>query len=220
MAERRWITPTVVLAVGSVVLLLSMGIRHGFGLFLQPMSLEHGWGREVFSLAIALQNIVWGFAQPFTGMLADRYGAGRVVFVGALLYAAGLWLMSSAGTPGELYLSSGLLIGLGLSGTTFSVVFGVIGRHTAPEKRSMALGIAGAVASFGQFAMVPGSQALIASGGAAFALMMLAVAEALIVEAERIDRRLGCTRSEQEFDKWLNRGYFRTFGRQTMLLRT
>jgi MFS family permease len=176
MTERRWITPAVVLTVGSVVLLLSMGIRHGFGLFLQPMSLEHGWGREVFSLAIALQNIVWGLAQPFTGMLADRYGAGRVVFVGALLYAAGLWLMSSSGTPGELYLSSGLLIGLGLSGTTFSVVFGVIGRHTTPEKRSMALGIAGAVASFGQFAMVPGSQALIASGGAAFALMMLAVA--------------------------------------------
>ncbi|KPK03626.1 MAG: MFS transporter [Betaproteobacteria bacterium SG8_39] len=176
MIERRWITPAVVLTVGSVVLLLSMGIRHGFGLFLQPMSLEHGWGREVFSLAIALQNIVWGFAQPFTGMLADRYGAGRVVFVGALLYAAGLWLMSSSGTPGELYLSSGLLIGLGLSGTTFSVVFGVIGRHTAPEKRSMALGIAGAIASFGQFVMVPGSQALIASGGAAFALMVLAVA--------------------------------------------
>ncbi len=180
MSDRRWITPAVVLTFGSLVLLLSMGIRHGFGLFLQPMSLEHGWGREVFSLAIALQNIVWGLAQPFTGMIADRFGAGRVVFVGALLYAAGLWLMSTAGTPGALYLSSGLLIGLGLSGTTFSVVFGVIGRYTTPEKRSMALGIAGAVASFGQFAMVPGSQALIASGGAMFALMVLAVVALLM----------------------------------------
>jgi MFS family permease len=138
------------------------------------MSTDLGWGREVFSIAIAMQNIVWGLAQPFSGMLADRFGAGKVVLAGALLYAAGLGLMSASGTPGELYLSAGLLIGLGLSGTTFSIVYGVIGRAASPEKRTMALGIAGAAASFGQFVMVPGSQALIGWGGWAFALAVLA----------------------------------------------
>ena len=163
-----------VLLFGSLVMLIALGIRHGFGLFLQPMSSDLGWGREVFSIAIAMQNIVWGLAQPFSGMLADRFGAGRVVLAGALLYAAGLWLMSASGSPGELYLSAGLLIGLGLSGTTFSIVYGVIGRAASPEKRTMALGIAGAAASFGQFVMVPGSQALIGWGGWAFALAVLA----------------------------------------------
>jgi MFS family permease len=164
----------LVLIFGSLVMLIALGIRHGFGLFLQPMSTDLGWGREVFSIAIAMQNIVWGLAQPFSGMLADRFGAGKVVLAGALLYAAGLWLMSTSGSPGELYFSAGLLIGLGLSGTTFSIVYGVIGRASAPEKRTMALGIAGAAASFGQFVMVPGSQALIGWSGWAFALAVLA----------------------------------------------
>jgi MFS family permease len=169
--ERRY---RVVLVFGSLVMLIALGIRHGFGLFLQPMSTDLGWGREVFSIAIAMQNIVWGLAQPFSGMLADRFGAGKIVLAGALLYAAGLWLMSASGSPGELYFSAGLLIGLGLSGTTFSIVYGVIGRAASPEKRTMALGIAGAAASFGQFVMVPGSQALIGWGGWAFALALLA----------------------------------------------
>jgi len=173
-------TPGTVLVFGSLVLFIALGIRHGFGLFLQPVSLERGWGREVFSFAIAAQNLVWGFAQPFSGMIADRFGAGRVVLGGALLYAAGLWLMSTAGTPGELYLSAGVLVGLGLSGTTFSVVYGVIGRHTPPEKRTMALGVASAVASFGQFALLPGAQALISASGWAFALVVLAAAAFLM----------------------------------------
>ena len=164
----------LVLLFGSLVMLIALGIRHGFGLFLQPMSADLGWGREVFSIAIAMQNIVWGLAQPFSGMLADRFGAGKVVLAGALLYAVGLWLMSASGSPAELYFSAGLLIGLGLSGTTFSIVYGVIGRAASPEKRIMALGIAGAAASFGQFVMVPGSQALIGWGGWAFALAALA----------------------------------------------
>jgi MFS family permease len=174
------VTPKTVLVFGSLVLFLSLGIRHGFGLFLQPMSMDRGWGREVFSFAIAAQNLVWGFAQPFSGMVADRFGAGRVVLAGALLYAAGLWLMSVAATPGELYLSAGVLVGLGLSGTTFSIVYGVIGRHSSPEKRTMALGIASAVASFGQFALLPGSQALMSASGWAFALVVLAGAAFLM----------------------------------------
>jgi len=177
---RLRVTPGTVLVFGSLVLFIALGIRHGFGLFLQPVSLERGWGREVFSFAIAAQNLVWGFAQPFSGMVADRFGAGRVVLAGALLYAAGLWLMSSAATPGELYLSAGVLVGLGLSGTTFSIVYGVIGRHTSPEKRTMALGVASAVASFGQFALLPGAQALISASGWAFALVVLAAAAFLM----------------------------------------
>jgi MFS family permease len=169
--ENRYRT---ILIVGSLVMLIALGIRHGFGLYLQPMSLDRGWGREVFSFAIAAQNIVWGLAQPFAGMLADRFGSGKIVLAGALLYAAGLYLMSASASPGELYFSAGLLIGLGLSGTTFSIVYGVIGRAASPEKRTMALGIAGAAASFGQFIMVPGSQALIGWGGWAFALAVLA----------------------------------------------
>lgn len=177
---RLRVTPGTVLVFGSLVLFLALGIRHGFGLFLQPMSMDRGWGREVFSFAIAAQNLIWGFAQPFSGMIADRFGAGRVVLGGALLYAAGLWLMSTAATPGELYLSAGVLVGLGMSGTTFSIIYGVIGRHTSPEKRTMALGVASAVASFGQFALLPGSQALITGAGWAFALVVLAGAAFLM----------------------------------------
>ena len=169
-----WRTPTVVLACGGLVLLLALGIRHGFGLFLQPISLERGWGRETFAFAMALQNIVWGLAQPFTGMLADRFGSGRVVLVGAALYVAGLVVMALAGSPLGLSVGAGVLIGLGLSGTTFSIVFGVIGRAYPPEKRSMALGIAGAMGSFGMFTMLPAEQVLISNFGWLQALLILA----------------------------------------------
>ncbi len=159
---------------------LAMGARHGFGLFLQPMSADHGWGREVFAFALALQNLVWGAAQPFTGLIADRWGAGRVLFGGALLYVAGLVWMAYAGSGAELALSSGVLIGVGLSGTTFSIVYGVLGRVYPPEKRTMALGIAGAAGSFGQFAMLPGTQFLISGFGWQAALLVLAAAAAVM----------------------------------------
>jgi MFS family permease len=186
--KRDWRTPGVVIFCGGLVVTLSMGIRHAFGLFLQPMSMDLGWGREVFSIAIALQNLVWGAAQPFTGLIADRYGAGRVLAAGAVLYVAGLGLMASSGTALGLSGSAGLLIGLGLSGTTFSVVYGVIGRAVSPEKRSTALGIAGAAGSFGQFMMVPIGQTLISSLGwvsallamAALGTLMLPLASALV----------------------------------------
>jgi MFS family permease len=138
------------------------------------MSLANGWGREVFALAIAAQNLVWGIAQPFTGLLADRFGSARVVVVGATLYAAGLALMAFAQAPGELMLSAGVLVGLGLSGTTFAVVLGAVSRAVPPAKRSVAMGIATGIGSFGQFAVLPGSLALIESIGWAGALVALA----------------------------------------------
>jgi len=165
----------------SLILALSLGTRHGFGLFLTPMSTDFGWGRGVFAFAIALQNLIWGIAQPFTGALADRFGAQRAIIVGGVLYAAGLVLMGLADSPLSLSLSAGLLIGIGLSGTSFSVILGVVGRAVPVEKRSMAMGIAAAAGSFGQFAMLPGTLGLIGWLGWSAALITLGIMVALIV---------------------------------------
>lgn len=154
--------PEWILASAVAILLVAMGVRATFGLFLQPMSVEHGWGREVFSMAFAIQNIVWGAGAPLFGAMADRYGAGRTIVVGAVLYAAGLAGMAFSQSASDLYWTAGVLCGLGQSGTTFGVVLGVVARHTAPEKRSTALGIASAGGSMGQFLMVPFGQQLIA----------------------------------------------------------
>ncbi len=170
-----WRTPAVMLAAGALILAISLGVRHGFGLFLQPMSATYGWGREEFAFAIALQNLVWGASQPVTGMLADRFGAGKAIIGGALLYALGLFAMAYSATPLQLSASAGVLIGLGLSGTSFAVVFGAVSRAVPAEKRSLAMGIAAAVGSFGQFAMVPGTLALISGHGWSAALVILAV---------------------------------------------
>jgi len=196
-----WRTPAVILACGGFVILLALGIRHGFGLFLQPITMERGWGRETFAFAIALQNLVWGVAQPISGMLADKFGTGRVVVAGAVLYVTGLVIMALAETPLGLTFGAGILIGLGLSGTTFSVVFGVIGRTFPPEKRSMALGITGAMGSFGMFAMLPAEQTLISSFGWLQALLILAAVAIIMaplatVLAERRDAQAGQTQQQ------------------------
>ncbi|MDG1581382.1 MFS transporter [Pseudomonas sp. GOM6] len=175
-----WRTAGWVLLGASLVLALSLGIRHGFGLFLAPMSSEYGWGRETFAFAIALQNLIWGLAQPVTGAIADRFGARRVIVVGGLLYAVGLGLMASSDSAWSLSLSAGLLIGIGLSGTSFSVLLGVVGRALPPEKRSLGMGVAAAAGSFGQFAMLPGSLGLIGWLGWSSALLALGLLVALI----------------------------------------
>jgi predicted MFS family arabinose efflux permease len=190
-ATRNWRTPVVVLVCGGLLLSLGMGIRHGFGLFLQPMTMDLGWGRETFAFALALQNLLWGVAQPITGMIADRYGAGRVLVAGTALYVAGLIFMALSQTGLGLTLSAGLLIGLGLSGTTFSIIFGVVGRAFPAEKRSMALGIVAAAGSFGQFAMLPLEQTLISNFGWFDALLIIAVIAALMapLAAGLVERR-------------------------------
>ena len=169
-----WRTPLVILASGSVLLAISLGMRHTFGLFLAPMSREHGWTREVFAFAIALQNLVWGAAQPFAGRLADRLGAGRVILGGSALYVAGLVLMAWSQSGTALAVSAGLVVGLGLSGTTMPVVFGAVVRSTPPERRSMAMGVAMAVGSLGQFAMLPGALNAIEAFGSATTLLAFA----------------------------------------------
>ncbi|MDW3712183.1 MULTISPECIES: MFS transporter [Pseudomonas] len=176
-----WRTSGWILLGASLILALSLGIRHGFGLFLAPMSAEFGWGREVFAFAIALQNLIWGLAQPVTGAIADRFGAMKTVIIGGVLYAVGLVLMGYSHSPLGLSLSAGLLIGIGLSGTSFSVILGVVGRAVPAEKRSMAMGIAAAAGSFGQFAMLPGTLGLIGWLGWSSALLALGLLVALIV---------------------------------------
>ncbi|MDG9853140.1 MFS transporter [Pseudomonas nitroreducens] len=170
-----------ILLSGALILALSLGTRHGFGLFLAPMSAEFGWGRETFAFAIALQNLIWGIAQPFTGAIADRFGAMRTVVVGGILYAIGLVLMGYSDSAFSLSVSAGLLIGIGLSGTSFSVILGAVGRAVPLEQRSMAMGISAAAGSFGQFAMLPGTLGLISWLGWSAALLALGLMVALIV---------------------------------------
>ena len=170
-----------ILITGSLILALSLGLRHAFGLFLQPVSLSNGWGREVFGFAIALQNLVWGVAQPFAGMLSDRYGAGRVIVAGAVLYLLGLLGMAAASATVTFTLAAGVLVGLGLAGTTMPVVFGAVSRALPAEKRSMAFGVAMALGSIGQFAMLPSALRLIDSLGWAQTLVLMSALASLML---------------------------------------
>jgi len=172
---------TQVLMCGAAVVTLSMGIRHGFGLWLQPITMDRGWTRETFAFALAVQNIAWGLAGPFAGMLADRFGAFRVLVFGALAYALGLVGMALSTSGLAFTGSTGLLIGIAQSGTTYAIVYGVIGRNVAPERRSWAMGITAAAGSFGQFLMVPVENWLIGSWGWQSALLVLGCAALAIV---------------------------------------
>jgi MFS family permease len=175
----KTVSPLTVVVCGGIVIGLAMGVRHVQGLFMLPLTAARGWGREEFAFALALQNLVWGLAQPLTGMLADRWGARRVLAAGCLLYGAGLALMAHAASGTQLALSGGLLIGLALAGTTFGVVYGAISRLVPPQRRSWALGMAGAIGGVGQFALVPAAQGLIDGIGYAAALGVLALVLAM-----------------------------------------
>ncbi len=170
-----------VLACGAAIVTLSMGIRHGFGLWLLPITQEMGWTRQSFALAIAIQNLSWGVIGIFAGMAADRFGAFRVLIGGAVLYGLGLAGMALSPTPGLFALTAGVLIGAAQAGTTYAVIYGVLGRQIAPERRSWAMGVAAAAGSFGQFLMVPVEGWLIASLGWQQALLALSMAVVLIV---------------------------------------
>ena len=171
------------LVCASAILTFSLGTRHSFGLFLQPMSMANGWGREVFGFAVAVQNLLWGLSQPATGMLADRFGAKRVLFAGGLLYAIGLVLMANSASALGLTLAIGVFVGLGMSCTSFNIVFGALGRAYPPEKRSVVLGISSAFGSFGQFALLPLALLLISAFGWYAALLVLSAGVALAMPA-------------------------------------
>ncbi|MES2164190.1 MAG: MFS transporter [Pseudomonadota bacterium] len=173
VATRAPSLKTVLLASG-VVLTLAMGVRHGFGFWMQPISQANGWTRETYSLALALQNLLWGAFGPFAGMAADRFGTMRVVLVGAASYMAGLVWMALVKDPTMFVIGSGVFIGLGLACTAFGAVSGIIGRVAPVEKRSWAFGISGAASSFGQFLMMPVEQQLISAVGWQNAFYLLA----------------------------------------------
>ncbi len=150
-----WRTPAVIIFCGCAIAALSFGPRSALGFFLAPLSQQNGWGRDVFSMAIAVQNLLWGVAQPFAGAIADRFGTVRVLWAGGVMYALGLIMMASAQSPTVLELSAGGLLGLGLSGCSFNVVLGAFGKLLPERWRSLAFGAGTAAGSFGQFLFSP-----------------------------------------------------------------
>lgn len=173
--------PWLVMLSGAAILCLTVGMSRSYGLFLKPITADLGITRNVFALAIAVQNLLWGLAQPFAGMLSDRFGAGRVLAAGAALYGAGVLLMAGATGGLSLTASAGLLVGIGISATSFSVVLGAVGRLVAEEKRAQALAVVSTGASFGQFMFLPVAQALIGAGGWSSALVILGVGMIVIL---------------------------------------
>ncbi|PLP98178.1 MFS transporter [Cupriavidus pauculus] len=176
-----WRDPVFLLLAAGLVMGLALGVRHVQGLFLLPVIAERGWTRETFGLAMAVQNLAWGIAQPLTGMVADRFGSWKVMLGGLVLYAAGLWGMALAHSSMAFVLAAGICIGIAQSGTTFGVVYGALSRMVPPEQRSRTLGIAGALGGIGQFLMVPSAQALMSVAGWQLALMVFAVAALVLL---------------------------------------
>jgi MFS family permease len=176
-----WRTPLVIIACGCAIGLLGFGPRSALGFFMQPMSREFAWGRDVFGLALAVQNLLWGLGQPFAGAIADRFGLVRVMFVGALLYAGGLLLMRYSATPLSLNLGAGVLIGFGLSGCSFNLVLSAFSKLLPAEKRGIALGAGTAAGSFGQFLFAPFGVAMIDNFGWQTALTVFSALMLLII---------------------------------------
>ncbi|KAB0594835.1 MFS transporter [Cupriavidus gilardii] len=167
--------PLVLVVAGGLILGLALGMRHVQGLFLLPITMERGWTREAFGFAMAVQNLVWGLAQPFAGMIADRFGSARVMLAGLLLYALGLYTMTQATTHAAFVWSAGICLGLALSGTTFGVVFAALSRLVSAQRRGWALGVAGSFGGLGQFLLVPAVQAGVERIGWSAALWSMAV---------------------------------------------
>src|SRR5580700_4627271 len=176
-----WRTPLIIIVCGCAIALLSFGPRSSLGFFIQPMGRDFSWGRNVFGLAFALQNLLWGLGQPLAGAIADRFGILRVMCVGALLYAVGLLMMRYATTPLSLDLGAGVLIGFGLSGCSFNLVLSAFSKLLPPERRSVALGAGTAAGSFGQFLFAPFGVAMIDNFGWQSALLVFACLMLLIV---------------------------------------
>ncbi|MEX2318326.1 MAG: MFS transporter [Bauldia sp.] len=167
-------TVPVILVAGCLIAVLNGGPRSTMGFFLTPMSSEQGWGREIFALAIAIQNLVWGIGQPFVGMLADRFGTARVLVGGSLLYALGLVLMANTSDPVTLQMTAGVLIGLGIAGSAFMLVMAAFGRLLPEHMRPLAYGLGTSGSSVGQFIFAPLGQAFIQAYGWQTALTIMA----------------------------------------------
>src|SRR5713101_511744 len=199
-----WRTPAVIVACGCTIAMISFGPRSTLGFFLTPMSAANGWGREVFALSVAMQTLLYGAAQPFSGAIADRFGTVRVIITGTILYAAGIFMMAHAETPALLYLSSGMLIGFGLSGCSFNLIISAFGKLLPQTWRSLAFGAGTASGSFGQFLFSPLGVSLIDTVGwrmtlEIFAgLLLLIIPLAFSVATSASDARTGWERTPTE----------------------
>src|SRR3954463_10699446 len=180
-AGASWRTPLVIIICGCAIALLSFGPRSSFGFFIQPMGQELAFGRDVFGLALALQNLLWGLGQPLAGAIADRFGSLRVILVGALLYAGGLLMMRYADSPLSLNIGAGVLVGFGLSGCSFNLVLSAFSKLLPPERRGLALGAGTAAGSLGQFLFAPFGVAMIDNFGWQSALTVFAFLMLFIV---------------------------------------
>ncbi len=176
-----WRTPVVIVLCGCLISMMSFGPRSVLGLFLTPQSQANGWDRDVFGLAIAIQNILWGLGQPLAGMLADRFGIVRVLCAGGIFYAVGLALMAHATTPLVLDISAGVFIGFGLAGCSFSIVLSAFGKLLPERLRSLAFGGGAAAGSFGQFLYAPLTVSLMDAVGWQQTLITFAVAMLLVL---------------------------------------
>ena len=215
-----WRTPAVIIGCGCLMAILTFGPRSVFGFFLQPMSQELGWGRDVFALAVAIQNLLWGAALPFAGAIADRYGTVRSLAVGAIVYAAGLAMMAYSTTPTMLHLSAGVLIGFGLAGASFTIVLAAFGKLLPESKRTFAFGAGTAAGSFGQFLFSPLAVALLNNIGwrqtlLVFALLVLLVLPlAFAVATPPMDMGAGAAKKPQSFREAIGEA----FGHQSYVL--
>lgn len=180
-AALGWRTPLVVILAGCLIAMVGFGIRSVFGLFLEPMTVAHGWDRSTFGLAMAIQNLLWGIGVPVAGMVADRYGPSRVLSVGAVIYTAGVWGMAHADSVVELYVFGGVMTGLGVAFTAFSLAMAAMAKVVGPARRSLALGLGTASGSFGQVVFSPLGQAFIHQFGWEPALGYLAMSALLVI---------------------------------------
>ncbi|MDJ0611432.1 MAG: MFS transporter [Kiloniellales bacterium] len=176
-----WRTPLVVILAGCLIATIGFGVRSVFGLFLEPMTVTRGWDRETFALAMALQNLLWGLGLPFAGALADRYGPSKVIAGGSLVYAFGVWGMASVESGWGLHLFGGLLTGIGVAFTAFSLALAAMAKVVGPERRSLALGLGTAAGSFGQVVFSPLGQGFIAAYGWEQAMVILAACSLAIL---------------------------------------
>ena len=172
--QSRLITPSIIIALGCLIAMIAFGVRSTMGLFVVPMSETHGWNREIFGFAFALQNLFWGAIQPIAGAIADKWGTARVVVAGTLVYAGGCIVMAVGDSPSHLHLGGGILMGIGIATTSFSIIMPAFGRLVPPEKRSWAFGLATAASSVGQLVFAPLGLALITQFGWQYALLILA----------------------------------------------
>ncbi|CAN5886837.1 MFS transporter [soil metagenome] len=213
-----WRAPLVILVAGCLISLITYGLRTSFGLFIDPLSDGRDWGREVFALSLAIQNLVWGLGQPAAGAIADRYGSGRVLALGGAIYAVGVALMAVSATPLALHLTAGVLVGIGLSGGSFTIVIAALGRLMPPDRRSWAMGMATAAGSFGQFLFAPLGQTFISGYGWTTALLLLATFAMIVPVLAAALRGGGAVEEEEEQSISLRQATTAAFGHGSYLL--